>query len=98
MLPASAAELQEATSRWAVCYECEEELHEEVAGDVECIICLSDLEIGEPLVRLPCSEAAKAHIFHAECLTRWLLCSAACPTCRRGVRPMLRKPKQRARA
>ena len=32
----------------------------------------------------------KAHLFHAECLSRWLLTSAACPTCRRGVRPMLK--------
>ena len=73
-------------------------LHEATDGDSECIICLSEMEPHEPLVRLPCSEGftsaegapSKAHIFHAECVSRWLLTSAACPTCRRGVRPMLR--------
>lgn len=39
--------------------------------------------------------APKAHIFHAECLSRWLLTSAACPTCRRAVRPMLREHQGR---
>ena len=83
--------MAEATSRWAVCYECEDELMAQTDGDAECIICLSDMEAHEALVRLPCSEAAKAHVFHTECLSRWLLCSAACPTCRRGVRPMMKK-------
>jgi hypothetical protein len=90
VLPASAAEMQEATSRWSVCYEASDELHALTDGDVECIICLSEMEAGEELVKLPCSEAAKAHVFHHDCLKRWLLCSAACPTCRRGVRPMLK--------
>lgn len=36
---------------------------------------------------------AKSHIFHSECLSRWLLTSAACPTCRRPVRPMLAKAR-----
>ena len=96
--------MQEATSRWAVCYAAEEELAAQTDGDCECIICLGDLEPHEELVRLPCTDhghghghgdaakaEAKAHIFHKECLSRWLLCSAACPTCRRGVRPMLKK-------
>jgi hypothetical protein len=54
------------------------------------------MEPKDELVRLPCSrandqaEAERAHIFHADCLQRWLLTSAACPICRRGVRPMLK--------
>ena len=86
--------MQEASRRWAVCYAAEEELSAATDGDVECIICLGDMEEGEQLVRLPCSEAAKAHVFHAGCLQRWLLCSAACPTCRRGVRPMLKAARR----
>ena len=94
MLPASAAEMSEASTRWAVCFDAESDLLAQTDGDIECIICLGEMEAGEPLVRLPCSEAGKAHVFHRECLQRWLLCSAACPTCRRGVRPMLRKAKE----
>ena len=87
--------MNEALSRWSVCLECDER-EEQTDGDIECIICLSDMEPHEQLVRLPCSEAAKAHIFHSQCLSRWLLTSAACPTCRRGVRPMLRKESRAA--
>ena len=85
--------MYEATTRWAVCYDCVDDLNACTDGELECIICLSDMEVKEELVKLPCSEAegAKAHIFHSECLKRWLLCSAACPTCRRGVRPMLKR-------
>ena len=93
VLPASAAEMMEVTARWRVRLD-EDELQEAIGDDAECIICLSELEPNEPLVRLPCSEA-RAHVFHEECLGRWLLTSAACPTCRRGVRPMLKKDKRR---
>jgi len=31
-----------------------------------------------------------AHLFHAECLSRWVLKKACCPTCRRDVRPHLK--------
>ena len=94
VLPASAAEMAEATHRWSVQLQAED-LTSQTDGDIECIICLSDMEPGEKLVRLPCSEAAKAHIFHEECLGRWLLTSAACPTCRRGIRPMLKGRRER---
>ena len=60
VLPASAAEMHEATSRWAVCFEVEEDLSAQLDGDLECIICLGDMQPHEDLVRLPCSEAAKA--------------------------------------
>ena len=94
--------MQEATARWSVRLS-DDELQAQTDGELECIICLSDMEPQEELVRLPCSEAegAKAHVFHSDCLGRWLLTSAACPTCRRGVRPMLRREQpvqQRAAA
>lgn len=94
-LPASAAEMREAAARWSVRLD-DGALRDATGGDTECIICLSDMEAHEHLVQLPCSEGASAeaaprgHLFHAECISRWLLTSAACPTCRRGVRPMLR--------
>ena len=43
------------------------------------------------LVRLPCGKHGETpHLYHAECLDRWLLRKADCPVCRRDVRPMLR--------
>ena len=53
----------------------DDELQAQTDGELECIICLSDMEPQEELVRLPCSEAegAKAHVFHSDCLGRWLL-------------------------
>ena len=45
----------------------------------------------------PCEDGppqAKAHVFHADCLARWLLTAAQCPTCRRGVRGMLTKARK----
>ena len=69
-------------------------LQQQTDGDIECIICLSDMEPSDQLVCLPCSsEKAKSHLFHADCLARWLLTSAACPTCRRPVRSMLTKAR-----
>ena len=66
--------------------------------DAECVVCMGELEPTDALVRLPCNRAskgAKAHVFHEQCLARWLLQSAACPICRRGVRPMLARPRER---
>ncbi|KAL1498609.1 hypothetical protein AB1Y20_013946 [Prymnesium parvum] len=94
ILPASAAEMNEAKTRWAVRLDLEE-LHQRTDGDSECAICLGDMEAKEELVCLPCSnEKAKSHIFHSDCLARWLLTSAVCPTCRRGVRPMLTRARE----
>ena len=43
------------------------------------------------LILLPCGHgAATPHLFHADCLARWLLQKATCPACRRDVRPLLR--------
>ena len=43
------------------------------------------------LILLPCGRgAATPHLFHADCLERWLLHKATCPACRHDVRPLLR--------
>uniref|UniRef100_A0A7S0ZCS5 RING-type E3 ubiquitin transferase n=1 Tax=Timspurckia oligopyrenoides TaxID=708627 RepID=A0A7S0ZCS5_9RHOD len=41
-----------------------------------CTICLMEFEISEHVKRLPCF-----HIFHDECITRWLRQSNSCPLC-----------------
>merc|ERR1719188_87701 len=43
----------------------------------ECSICLGDLEVGEPALRIPCG-----HLFHEECVKDWLKKSNECPVCR----------------
>ena len=112
VVPVSAAELQEARSRWLVQMDADG-LERATGSEPECAICLGDMDATEPLVCLPCtgevpfdgnggerpaepppSSGAKAHLFHAECLSRWLLASATCPTCRRAVRPMLAKARK----
>lgn len=45
-----------------------------------CQICRDDLwEEGEAPIRLPCHAS---HLFHTECVDRWLVASMTCPTCR----------------
>ncbi|KAL6555401.1 hypothetical protein OROGR_006659 [Orobanche gracilis] len=50
-----------------------------LAGEeTECIICLSDFDIGEKIRVLDkCS-----HGFHLQCIQRWLASRSTCPTCR----------------
>lgn len=43
----------------------------------ECAICIDDLVIGEPALRLPCD-----HLFHESCVEVWLKKSNECPVCR----------------
>lgn len=45
-----------------------------------CSICLSDFEIDDELIELPCS-----HSYHRECITEWLLLKSQCPTCKANV-------------
>ena len=104
-VPASAAEIGEARARWLVQMD-DAELQRQTDGDIECVICLDEMKAGQQLVCLPCNDTAgaegdggggedqprvKAHLFHEACLSRWMLASAACPTCRRPVRGMLKR-------
>lgn len=43
----------------------------------ECSICLQDFKVGCEGVCMPCS-----HMFHRNCITRWLRTSHYCPICR----------------
>lgn len=49
-------------------------------GDEECAICLSDFEDGEELRHLYCN-----HLFHRNCVDRWLVKNAFCPKCKRSI-------------
>ena len=43
----------------------------------ECIICLSEFEVGDSITTLPC-----VHIFHNECIKNWLKNNNHCPICK----------------
>ena len=43
-----------------------------------CCICIEPMTAGQRLVALEC-----AHLFHHECIRRWLGVQAACPLCKR---------------
>ncbi|KAJ3615275.1 hypothetical protein NHX12_018843 [Muraenolepis orangiensis] len=46
----------------------------------ECVICMVDFELGEAIRFLPC-----LHIYHVDCIDRWLLRSFTCPSCMEPV-------------
>uniref|UniRef100_A0A7S1WIB1 RING-type E3 ubiquitin transferase n=1 Tax=Alexandrium catenella TaxID=2925 RepID=A0A7S1WIB1_ALECA len=43
----------------------------------ECSICLDELVIGQPALRIPCG-----HLYHEDCVKDWLKKSNECPVCR----------------
>jgi len=49
-----------------------------------CAICLADFVDGEKLRALPCNGD---HVFHPQCLARWLSRNPTCPCCRDDVQP-----------
>ncbi|OIT27802.1 PREDICTED: E3 ubiquitin-protein ligase ATL41-like [Nicotiana attenuata] len=54
-------------------------------NSVECTICLSVFEDGETARTLPnCN-----HIFHVECIDKWLVSQSKCPICRTEAEPRL---------
>lgn len=42
-----------------------------------CAVCTEAYESAETVLKLPCQ-----HVYHSECLLRWLRSHASCPTCR----------------
>uniref|UniRef100_A0A672I952 RING-type E3 ubiquitin transferase n=1 Tax=Salarias fasciatus TaxID=181472 RepID=A0A672I952_SALFA len=52
--------------------------------DEKCTICLSLLEDGEDVRRLPCM-----HLFHKGCVDQWLATSRKCPICRVDIETQL---------
>ncbi|XP_033844869.1 E3 ubiquitin-protein ligase RNF165-like [Periophthalmus magnuspinnatus] len=57
---------------------------EESDVDEKCTICLSMLEDGEDVRRLPCM-----HLFHQGCVDQWLATSRKCPICRVDIETQL---------
>ncbi|XP_032943587.1 E3 ubiquitin-protein ligase RNF165 isoform X2 [Rhinolophus ferrumequinum] len=57
---------------------------EESDTDEKCTICLSVLEDGEDVRRLPCM-----HLFHQLCVDQWLAMSKKCPICRVDIETQL---------
>lgn len=51
----------------------------------KCAICLVDYEEGDEVKRLPCT-----HMFHSECVGRWLKVNRTCPCCKESIRPETR--------
>ena len=51
-------------------------------AQTECAVCTQRFADGEGLVHLPCSPL---HIFHRDCVARWLERQASCPLCRQLV-------------
>ncbi|TRY82213.1 hypothetical protein DNTS_023861 [Danionella cerebrum] len=64
----------------------DEEEEEGADEDTEekCTICLSILEEGEDVRRLPCM-----HLFHQLCVDQWLLTNKKCPICRVDIEAQL---------
>lgn len=48
----------------------------------KCAICLGEYEDGEEVKTLPCF-----HVFHTECVDKWLKVNKICPFCKQSIRP-----------
>lgn len=46
----------------------------------ECVICMIDILIGDPVRYLPC-----LHFYHRQCIDDWLMRSFTCPSCMEPV-------------
>ncbi|KAG5848949.1 hypothetical protein ANANG_G00104890 [Anguilla anguilla] len=62
----------------------EEDEGAEEDTEEKCTICLSILEEGEDVRRLPCM-----HLFHQLCVDQWLLTNKKCPICRVDIEAQL---------
>ena len=45
--------------------------------DGTCAPCMEGFQLNQPLIRLPCS-----HLYHRDCIAKWLENHRTCPTCR----------------
>jgi len=50
---------------------------QQVAEKLDCVICKDEFQVEETVSQLPCG-----HVFHQECITRWLKMHNQCPVCR----------------
>lgn len=53
----------------------------DTAENDKCAVCLGEYEDGEEVKHLPCT-----HMFHAECIDRWLKVNRICPVCKQSIR------------
>jgi hypothetical protein len=53
-------------------------------GEEECIICFSNFQVGDLVAWSKHQINGCTHVFHDDCLTRWLLVRDCCPMCRRS--------------
>eukprot|EP00696_Hemimastix_kukwesjijk_P007557 gnl/Hemi2/1955_TR699_c0_g1_i1.p1 gnl/Hemi2/1955_TR699_c0_g1~~gnl/Hemi2/1955_TR699_c0_g1_i1.p1 ORF type:complete len:485 (+),score=89.42 gnl/Hemi2/1955_TR699_c0_g1_i1:114-1568(+) len=49
-------------------------------GDQTCVVCMSDLKLGEKVRVLPCK-----HFYHVECIDEWLRRNKTCPVCKHPI-------------
>ncbi|KAK6346892.1 hypothetical protein TWF696_006994 [Orbilia brochopaga] len=61
----------------------------EVDEGTECVVCQDEFKVQEEVVKLPCR-----HIYHEECVTRWLETHDACPICRTPITPENERPQR----
>ncbi|KAJ6917171.1 hypothetical protein NC652_019525 [Populus alba x Populus x berolinensis] len=42
-----------------------------------CTVCMEEIDGGSEAIRMPCS-----HVYHSDCIVKWLQTSHMCPLCR----------------
>ena len=57
------------------------ELKEKQKCNNNCIICLSEFEVGDKISTIPCF-----HVFHTKCIQEWLENNLSCPICKYEIR------------
>ncbi|XP_065186489.1 E3 ubiquitin-protein ligase RNF149-like [Sycon ciliatum] len=61
----------------------ERTLDESIMDDEEyatCVVCIDNLESGDTIRTLPCN-----HVFHKDCIDRWLIARQTCPLCKYNI-------------
>ena len=53
----------------------------------ECNVCLAHFQVGDRVATSKNESTECSHIFHEECISRWLLVRDGCPICRRSYFP-----------
>lgn len=54
--------------------------HPSQHGSEKCSVCLSDLQEGDQVMKLPCF-----HTYHKDCISEWLVRKAECPVCKTPI-------------